>query len=147
MNYQDKLRPNAFPCFSLAPQQTALVMPLKYFDIREVLSTLATSHGRVYLFRPCFCRKYSLCICCRVERKVESKCRGGVVGEDVGLEELERSKTEPSKSTGVRSSFIACLVAPSPAAFLCGRVALVGGRNTARRGYLVKRFPHGGVSR
>ena len=131
MKCQEKLRPNAFPRFSLPPRQNALVMPLKYFDMRAVLSTLATSHGRVYLFRPCFCRECLSCICCRVGRKIESKCRGGVVGEDVDFEELEQSKTEPSESTAVRSSFITCHVAPTPPAFLCRRAALAGERNTA----------------
>ena len=54
---QDKLRPKAFPCFSLGLWQTAPVIPVRCFSFQEVLFTLATSHGRGYLLQSLFLQK------------------------------------------------------------------------------------------
>ena len=72
------------------------------------------------------------------------RSRDGVMEEDVDLEELEQSTTESSRSTDVQSSFTANLVAPTPAAFPCGRAAPADEESTAAatslRGAATKKF-------
>ena len=112
---------------------------MRCFSIPEVLFTLATSHGTVTSFSPCFGRKcYSVSVS-RKGGKLDPSRHGEVeVDEDV-------DRDESSEYIGVRPKVTARLVAPTPAVITCGRAAPVGGRGTAAatslRGAAMREIP------
>ena len=123
----DKLRPNAFPCFSLYLRQTA---PR---DTYEVLLSSGSSvvHSRNV---PWTRLPPSVPIYAESVRSVSVSREGGKLDPSrhkVAEEDEDAVNDESSESTGVRSRVIARLIASTPAAVPCGRAAPTGGRGIA----------------
>ena len=137
---QDKLRPEALPCFFIGPSAN------RPFDTYEVLlNSGSVVHSRNVTWArlpplvPVAAENVHSVSVSRKGGKLDPSRHGEVeVDEDVYRDEL-------SEYTGVRPRVTARLVAPTPAVIPRGRAAregCTGGRSRYRRGYYTERCRH-----
>ena len=123
---QDKLRPKALPCFFIGPSANRPRDTYEMlFNSGSVVNSRNVTWARLPPSIPVSAENVHYGSVSRKGGKLDPSRYGEVeVGEDV-------DRDESSEYTAVRPRVTARLVAPTPAAVPCGRVAPMGRRGTA----------------